>query len=51
MEVYWELWEERSITPVGRRLASSMFRASSTSSVPSVVAIDLPTMKTSTPPV
>src|SRR5215470_8422512 len=40
-----EPWSEWWITPLGRRVMSAMFRASSTSRVASVVAIDQPTMR------
>jgi hypothetical protein len=43
MEVYCEPWSEWWITPFGRRIASAMFKASSTSRVASVVTIDHPT--------
>src|ERR1700739_4909650 len=45
IEVYCEPWSEWWITPLGRRVMSAMFRASSTSRVASVVAIDQPTMR------
>src|SRR5215469_356984 len=45
IDVYCEPWSEWWITLLGRGVMSAMFRASSTSRVASVVAIDQPTMR------
>jgi hypothetical protein len=45
MEVYWEPWSEWWITPFGLRVAGAMFKASTTSRVARVVAIDQPTIR------